>query len=163
MELTPVNLYYQTYGQGLPVVFLHGFPFNHTIWEPLIPLLQDEVRMILPDLRGFGQSPVTDDVYSMRLQAEDVVHLLDLLEVEKAVVVGHSMGGYVSLAFAHAYPNRLLGLGLIATQAAADNPERRQTRYKTAEAVTRKGARMVASGMVKISRLMPNCSNPSTK
>ncbi len=148
MELNAVDLYYEEYGQGIPVVFLHGFPFDHTIWEPLVPLLRDQARMILPDLRGFGHSPVTEGVYPMRLLAEDIAHLMDRLEIEKAVLVGHSMGGYASLSFAQAYPGRLLGLGLVATHAAADSPERRQTRYKLAESVVHKGARVVASNMV---------------
>ncbi|RPJ52327.1 MAG: alpha/beta hydrolase [Chloroflexi bacterium] len=148
MEINPVNLYYEEHGRGIPAIYLHGFPFDHTIWEPLIPMLQDGTRMILPDLRGFGRSPVTDGVYSMRLLAEDIVHLMNRLEIEKAVIVGHSMGGYVSLAFAQAYPGRLLGLGLVATHSAADNPERRQSRQKLAESVMHKGARVVASNMV---------------
>lgn len=148
MEINPVDLYYEEHGQGIPVIFLHGFPFDHSIWEPLVPMLRDRARLILPDLRGFGRSPVTDETYTMRLQAEDIARLMDRLEIEKGVLVGHSMGGYISLAFAQAYPNRLLGLGLVATQSAADSPERRQARYKTAEAVAHKGARVVASNMV---------------
>jgi 3-oxoadipate enol-lactonase len=154
MEINPVDLYYEVYGQGKPVIFLHGFPFDHTIWNSLVPLMESEARLILPDLRGFGRSPVTDDVYTMRLLAEDVRHLMDRLALEKAVLVGHSMGGYVALAFSHAYPARVCGLGLVATQAAADSPERRQARYKTAEAVAHKGSRVVASDMV--SSLTPN-------
>ncbi len=148
MELNAVDLYYEEYGQGIPVVFIHGFPFDHTIWEPLVPLLSEHARMILPDLRGFGHSPVTEGAYSMRLLAEDIARLLDRLEIEKAVLVGHSMGGYISLSYAQAYPGRLLGLGLVATHAAPDSPERRQTRYKLAESVAHKGARVVASNMV---------------
>ena len=148
MELNPVDLSYEEHGEGVPVIFLHGFPFDRTIWEPVIPQLSEQARCILPDLRGFGQSPVTEDVYSMRLQAEDIARLMDRLGIEQAILIGHSMGGYVSLAFAQAYPNRLLGLGLVATQAAADPPERRQSRYKTADAVMHKGARVVASSMV---------------
>lgn len=152
MEITPVELAYEEYAsgsaQGATLVCLHGFPFDHTIWDPLASLLQNNARLILPDLRGFGASPVTEDVYTMRLLAEDVVHLLDRLEIDKVILVGHSMGGYVALAFAQAYPTRLSGLGLLATQAAADSPERRQSRYKAAEAVARKGARVVASDMV---------------
>jgi pimeloyl-ACP methyl ester carboxylesterase len=149
MELSPVELYYEEHGKGMPVVFLHGFPFDHTIWGSLVPLLEREARLILPDLRGFGKSPVTEGIYTMRLMAEDIYSLLNRLEIQKAVIVGHSMGGYISLAFAQAYPGHLAGLGLVATQAAADTPERRQSRYKTAEAVTHKGARVVASSMVK--------------
>src|SRR5512133_3839444 len=148
MEINPVDLYYEEHGQGTPVIFLHGFPFDHTIWKPIVPLLKNEARLILPDLRGFGKSPVPDGVYTMRLQAEDIKQLMDKLAIEQAVLVGHSMGGYVALSFAQAYPSRLLGLGLVATQASADNPERRQSRYKAAEAVAHKGAKVVASNMV---------------
>lgn len=148
MELDPVDLHFEEYGRGTPVVLLHGFPFDHTIWEPLIPLLAQESRLILPDLRGFGSSPVPEGTYSMRLLAEDVAHLMDRLEIEKAVLVGHSMGGYVSLAFAQAYPGRLLGLGLVATHSAADSPERRQSRNKLAVSALHKGARVVASNLV---------------
>lgn len=148
MELSPVDLYYEEHGKGVPVVFLHGFPFDHTIWEPLVPLLERDARLILPDLRGFGKTPVTEGIYSMRLLAEDVYSLLDHLGIDKAVIVGHSMGGYISLSFAHSYPGHLAGLGLIATQAAADTPERRQSRYRTAESVNRRGAHVVAGTMV---------------
>lgn len=147
-ELRPVDMSYQSFGEGTPVIFLHGFPFDGTIWLPVARLLQDRMRVILPDLRGFGSSPVTEDVYSMRLLAEDVARLMDRLELEQAVLVGHSMGGYVALAFTQSYPNRVSGLGLISTQADSDSPERRQSRYKTAEAVAHKGARIVASSMV---------------
>lgn len=148
MEMRPVDLFYEEHGQGIPLIFLHGFPFDHTIWEPLVPFLECEARMILPDLRGFGRSPVTEGVYSMRLLAEDVYQLMNRLGIEKMILVGHSMGGYASLAFAHAYPQHLSGLVLVSTQAAADSPERRQARYKTAESVSHKGARVVASHMV---------------
>jgi 3-oxoadipate enol-lactonase len=83
----------------------------------------------------------------MRLMAEDLLALLDKLEIEKAVIAGHSMGGYVSLAFAHAFPSRLAGLGLIATQAEPDSPERRQNRIKQAEEIGRKGVKILADGM----------------
>lgn len=148
MEMHPVELAFEEHGQGIPVIFLHGFPFDHTIWQPLVPLLQSDARLILPDLRGFGNSPVTEGVYSMRLLADDVLALMDRLSIDRAVLVGHSMGGYIALSFAQAYPNRLAGLGLVATQAAADTPERRQSRYKTADSVKHKGARVVASTMV---------------
>jgi pimeloyl-ACP methyl ester carboxylesterase len=147
MEFQPVELFYTEQGQGIPVILLHGFPFDHSIWQPVVPLLEGHARLIMPDLRGFGQSPVTEGVYTMRLLAEDVACFMDKLELEKAVLVGHSMGGYISLAFAQAYPGRLLGLGLIATQAAADNPEKRQSRLKTANSVKRRGVKVVAQSM----------------
>jgi 3-oxoadipate enol-lactonase len=136
-----VQLYYEEYGQGLPVVLIHGFPLDHSIWNPLVPLLKDHARLILPDLRGFGKSPASEStpVFTMRMLADDILNLLDQLKIEQAVLVGHSMGGYVSLNFAHSYPHRLLGLGLVSTQAAADTPERRQARMIMAEEIGRRG------------------------
>jgi len=148
MELQPVQLFYEEHGEGTPVVFLHGYPLDHTVWNPLVPRLEANAHLILPDLRGFGQSPVTDEAYTMRLMAEDVVSLLDLLKIDKAIIVGQSMGGYIAMNFAHAYPNRLAGLGLISTQAAADTPEHRQGRYNTVEMVTKKGIKSVADAML---------------
>lgn len=147
MELNPVQLYFEEHGQGFPVVLLHGFPLDHTIWEPVLSAIKEHARIILPDLRGNGQSPVTDGVYSMRLMAADLATLLDKLEIDRAILVGHSMGGYVSLAFAYAYPNRLAGLGLISTQAAADSPEKRQDRLNLADEIGRKGVRHLAEVM----------------
>jgi 3-oxoadipate enol-lactonase len=147
MNLIPVQLYYEESGTGFPVIFLHGFPFDHTIWEALAPLMTDKARLVFPDLRGLGRSPVPDGIYSMRLLAEDVLNLMNTLKIERAILVGHSMGGYASLAFAQAYPQRLAGLGLVSTQAGADAPERRQARYQLAEEVRRKGVKVVAENM----------------
>ena len=148
MDLVPVELYYEEFGQGFPVILMHGYPLNHTIWMPVVERLQAHARVITPDLRGHGKSPVTDGDYSMRLMAEDIHALMNRLDLQKAVLVGHSMAGYVSLAFARAYPGRLAGLAMVASQAEADSPEKRQGRYITAEEVGRKGVRQVAKSML---------------
>ncbi len=163
MNLVPVQLYYEEYGSGFPVIFLHGFPFDHTIWEPVIPLLADKARLILPDLRGHGRSPMPEGIYSMRLMAEDVLALMNTLKIERTILVGHSMGGYASLAFAQAYPHHLAGLGLVATQAGADAPERRQARYQTAEEVGRKGVKVVAQNMAPKATRNPDLVKPLQK
>lgn len=147
MELQPVDLFYEEAGRGLPVVLLHGFPMDHTIWHRLVPLLENEARLIMPDMRGHGRSPAEGRVSSMRLMAEDVLCLLDRLKIDRAIVVGHSMGGYVALAFANAYPGRLAGLGLLASQAAADLPEKRQNRLKLVERIRRRGNALLAESM----------------
>ena len=147
MELNPVQLVFEEQGQGLPIVLLHGFPLDHTIWEPLLPVLKEQARIILPDLRGHGLSPIGQGTSSMILMAADIAALLDKLKIDKAIIVGHSMGGYAALAFAQAYPNRLAGLGLIATQAAADTPEKRQDRLNQADEIGRKGMRHLAEHM----------------
>jgi 3-oxoadipate enol-lactonase len=146
-KLEPVNLYYEEIGQGVPLVLIHGFPMDHSIWQPVLPKLSKCAHVILPDLRGFGKSPAPKGTYTMRLMAEDILRLLDQLKIEKAVLVGHSMGGYVALSFARAYPQRLAGLGLVASQAEADAPERRQSRLNIADEVDRKGVKVVADGM----------------
>lgn len=148
MDLVPVELYYEEFGQGFPVILMHGYPLNHTIWMPVVERLQAHARVITPDLRGHGKSPVTDGEYSMRLMAEDIHALMNRLDLPKAVLVGHSMAGYVSLAFARAYPGRLAGLAMVASQAEADSSEKRQGRYITAEEVGRKGVRQVAKSML---------------
>jgi 3-oxoadipate enol-lactonase len=147
MEFNAVQLYYEECGDGIPVLLLHGFPFDHTIWDAVIPLLKPHARLILPDLRGHGKSPAPEGVYSMRLMAEDIAALLDRLQIDRAILVGHSMGGYVSLAFAQAYPNQLMGLGLVATQAAADTLEKRQARLVIAEEIHRRGVKHLAVNM----------------
>lgn len=148
MELEPVDLYYEEAGQGFPVILLHGYPLDHTIWKPVVERLKDHARVITPDLRGHGQSPVTDGEYAMRLMAEDVHRLMERLGVQKAVLAGHSMGGYVCLSFARAYPGCMSGLAMVASQAEADSPEKRQARYITIEEVGRKGLKVVAQKML---------------
>src|SRR5690349_4074835 len=132
MEKVSVNgltMAYSRHGEGTPLVLIHGYPLDHSIWQDLLPLLQGEFEVILPDLRGFGMSAATAAPYGMTHMADDIAGLLDRLEIETAAVAGHSMGGYVALAFAGKYPQRLSGLGLVASQTLADPPERKQGRY----------------------------------
>ncbi len=147
MELKTVDLAVEEHGEGTPLVLIHGFPLNRHIWHPIVPLLKNKARLIIPDLRGFGESPQEVDDYSMRLLAADISGLLDRLKIEKAILAGHSMGGYVALEFAHAYPHRLKGLALVASQADEDSPERRQARLITAREVRSRGIRYIADGM----------------
>ncbi len=125
-----VKLNYRIVGNGSPVIFVHGYPLSNRIWEKMETHLSRHCQLILPDLRGFGQSPATGGTYLMRTLAEDLILLIDDLGFQKAFFAGHSMGGYVCLALAHLYPERVAGLALIATQAAADNPEKRAGRHK---------------------------------
>ncbi len=147
IKIYGINLYYEEYGSGMPILFLHGFPLDHTIWNPVIPLLEDRARLILPDLRGHGQTSSPDGVYQMAEIAEDMVQFIDELGIEKVILVGHSMGGYAALAFAKNHPSRLAGLGLVSTQAAADSPERRAGRYATIREVETNGTGKLADSM----------------
>ena len=139
MSLIKDGLFFEESGRGIPLVCLHGFPLDHTIWLPLMREMRQGARLILPDLRGHGRSPAPQGTYTMRSMAEDVVRLLDRLEVERAVVAGHSMGGYVALAFARHFPDRLLGLALVASHVYADPEAKRKDRLQTAQEVLQSG------------------------
>ena len=132
---------------GAPLVLLHGFPLDHHLWDEVVPLLEDTFDVILPDLRGFGDSTTVDSFYSMDDYASDIASLLDQLGIQKAAIVGHSMGGYVALAFARLYPARVSGLGLVSSQVLADAPERKEGRYKSATDVSENGISSVVEAM----------------
>ena len=142
-----ISIAYEHCGKGTPLVLLHGYPLDHTIWEPVLPLLENEFDLILPDLRGFGESDAPAIPYGMADLAADIAALLGGLNIWKAVIAGHSMGGYVALAFARAYPQRTLGMGLVASQVLADTPEKKAGRYQEASDILAHGVREVAEGM----------------
>ncbi|MBI5354340.1 MAG: alpha/beta hydrolase [Chloroflexi bacterium] len=142
-----VTIAYDRLGKGSPLVLIHGFPLDHTSWNEVAPLLEDKFDVILPDLRGFGQSTNVESIYSISDMAHDIASLLDNLGIEKTALAGHSMGGYVALAFAKKYPNRVSALGLVSSQAPADAPEGKERRYKTAAEVFEKGVAVVADAM----------------
>ncbi len=147
LTVNNIEIAYERRGNGKPLLLIHGFPFDHTTWNGIVPLLENDFDLILPDLRGFGASSSLGTVYQISDMAKDLAGLLEHLGIEKAVVAGHSMGGYVSLAFAKDYPNQVGGLALISSQAAADTPERKEGRYKTAQEVEEKGVGVVAEAM----------------
>jgi pimeloyl-ACP methyl ester carboxylesterase len=147
LAVNGINLAYTRRGKGVPLVLVHGFPLDSTSWNEVVPLLEDRFDIILPDLRGFGQSTTVETPYSISDMADDIAGLLDHLEVEKTALAGHSMGGYVALAFAKKYPNRVSGLGLVSSQAAGDPPERKEGRYKTAADVAEKDVSVVVEAM----------------
>jgi pimeloyl-ACP methyl ester carboxylesterase len=151
METITVNgirLAYERRGTGSPLVLLHGYPLDHHLWDEVAPLLVDRFDLILPDLRGFGESSTVDSFYAMEDFASDIAALLDHLEIQKTAIVGHSMGGYVALAFARLYPERVSGLGLVSSQALADAPDRKEGRYKSAAEVADKGIGSVVAAMM---------------
>jgi len=147
VNVNGVQIAYVRRGSGKPLVLVHGYPLDRTIWDEVVPLLENDFELILPDLRGFGQSEVVERQYKISDMAADIAGLLDQLGIEKTAIAGHSMGGYVALAFARAYPERVLGLGLVASQAPADSPERKQGRYEAAAEILKNGVTPVAESM----------------
>src|SRR5215216_6673367 len=147
IKINDIELAYTRRGQGTPLVLLHGYPLDHHLWDDVAPLLEDAFDLILPDLRGFGESTIFDSPFTMDDYASDIAGLLDQLEIQKAAIVGHSMGGYVALAFARLYPERVSGLGLVSSQVLADAPERKEGRYKSAADVAANGIGSVVDSM----------------
>ncbi|MBI4926724.1 MAG: alpha/beta hydrolase [Anaerolineae bacterium] len=134
-----MDLFFTEAGSGTPMMLVHGFPLDHTIWDQVVPGLRNRARVITPDLRGYGQSPSSSGIYRMEDMAEDLVRLMDRLKIDRVILAGHSMGGYISLSFAAAFPDRLSGFALVTSQAAADAPERRQGRIAQAEKIEQTG------------------------
>jgi 3-oxoadipate enol-lactonase len=142
-----INLAYTRRGKGTPLVLIHGYPLDHTSWNEVASLLENEFDVITPDVRGFGQSTTVETPYTVSDMAGDLLGLLDHLGIEKAAFAGHSMGGYIALAFAEKYPQRVGGLGLVSSQAVADSPQGKEGRYKTAAIVKENGMGPVADTM----------------
>jgi 3-oxoadipate enol-lactonase len=119
---------YEERGSGSPVVLLHPFPFSRAIWSGLTEVLALQHRVITVDGRGFGESPLGDEGYTVDDLADDLAALLAQLGISRAAVLGMSMGGYTALAFAIRHPSRLTALVLADTRAAADSAETRKAR-----------------------------------
>jgi len=156
IHLPDVMLEYLRCGSGPPLVLLHGFPLDNGIWAPIVPRLEENFELILPNLRGFGGSTSNAREYSLSDMGEDVIFLLDHLGIEKALIAGHSMGGYIALACARSHPERILGLGLISTQVLPDTFERKRSRYQTAAQVEETGLEPLVIAMAE--KLTPTAS-----
>ena len=126
-----MKIHYIEYGSGYPIILLHGFPFNNHLWDPLLPLFYRGNRYIFPDLRGFGKSMVTDSEYDMHDMAQDVITLMENLKLKKAIIFGHSMGGYVALEVLRQAPDYIAGIALIASHIYADPFKKQKSRLET--------------------------------
>jgi 3-oxoadipate enol-lactonase len=134
---------------GLPVVFIHGFPFSHTMWEPQMKALPNDIRAITYDVRGHGDSDVGDGQYSIEYFVDDLIGLLDHLVIQQAVVCGLSMGGYVALRAIERHPERFKALILCDTRSEPDGNEAKVKRAGQAKAVKANGTKEFAAGFVK--------------
>jgi pimeloyl-ACP methyl ester carboxylesterase len=131
-----VDLHHTEAGQGMPLVLLHAFPLSSAMWAAQRDGLSDVCRVITPDQRGFGGSPLGDDAPSLDHAADDLAALLDRLGLTRVVLGGLSMGGYVATAFLARYPERVAALVLADTKGTADPAEARERREGLARRVT---------------------------
>lgn len=135
-------------GDGAPLVFLHAFPFDGRMWQPQVEGLSKRAQLIVVDLAGFGRSTVQQPPVTVEDHAFDVVHLLDALHIERATLVGCSMGGYIALAFARRYAHRLSGLVLANTKASPDTPEQKRGRDDAIARIETEGTSPFLSGLL---------------
>lgn len=130
-----ITIDYTATGKGTAVVVLHGFLENQTMWQYLAPVLATKYRVITIDLLGHGNTDCLGYVHTMEDQADMVHHVLHELKIRKSVLIGHSMGGYVALAFAELYPDNVKGLVLLNSTSRADSDERKLNRDRAIAAV----------------------------
>src|SRR5690554_4835033 len=132
---TPI--YYNVVGEGRATVLLHGFLESSKMWAPLIPELSRNRQIIMIDLPGLGESGVISETHSMELMAEVVDSILEYLHVSTATFIGHSMGGYVTLACAEMFPDRVEKIVLLNSTAIADSEERKANRDRAIKIIDR--------------------------
>ncbi|MGW1500570.1 alpha/beta fold hydrolase [Streptomyces mirabilis] len=124
---------------ALPLVLIHGHPFDHTMWTPQIAAFSSQRRVIAPDLRGYGASPVVPGVTPLATFAEDIAALLDHLGVDRFILAGLSMGGQIAMECYRLFPARIRGLVLADTFPSAETPEGRKARAAMADRLLREG------------------------
>ena len=148
IRIDDIQMAFTDTGVGQPVVLIHGYPFNRSLWNEQVAALSASYRVVVPDLRGFGESQSSPGPATMNRMAQDVAQLMDHLEIPRAAVGGLSMGGYVALAFYKQFPSRVRALILADTRAQADTEEGKQTRAQQAEKALTEGMAGIADAML---------------
>jgi pimeloyl-ACP methyl ester carboxylesterase len=148
VEVSDRRQRYLDAGAGWPVILLHPFPLHADFWRPQLERITRGWRCLAPDLRGFGPAAVPPERRTLDDLAEGVAGFMDGLEIEKAVIGGLSMGGYVAMAFYRMAPERFTGLVLANTRAGAEPPEGRPARDAMIALVQAQGPRAVADQMM---------------
>ncbi len=154
-QVRGIEVAYEDRGQGSAIVLLHGFPFNRSMWREQIEALSAKHRIIAPDLRGHGETIVTESA-TMEEMAEDVAALIDALDIKQAVICGLSMGGYVAFEFVRLHPERVRALVLADTRPQADAEEARRNREAMAKRALEEGMEAIAEAQ------LPKLFSPKT-
>lgn len=156
-NINGIQMYYTEHGHGLPIVFIHGFPLSHRMWEPQLLALPDYFRRIAYDVRGHGESECGDGQYTLEWFVDDLFALLDELHIEKTIVCGLSMGGYIALRAMQRAPGRFWGAVLCDTRSTADDNMGKIYRSTLLHQVKNEGAAVFARHFV------PNLFAPATQ
>lgn len=149
-QINGTTIYYTDGGQetGTPIVFAHGFPFSSAMWSEQLEVVGTAYRTIAYDLRGLGQSAVGDGQYTVEGHVDDLLALLDLLHIDQAIIIGFSMGGYITLRALERYPERFLAAVLCDTRCEADDNVGRIKRANAAMTVKKSGAAAFAEAFI---------------
>ncbi len=142
------EIFYEIRGKGAPVVLLHPFPSDHEFWNPIAPALESRYQLILPDLRGHGDSEIGEGPAFMQKHAGDIARVLDAVGVGKAAFVGCSIGGYILFEFWRRFRSRVSSLALCDTKPQPDTAEARANRLKAADAVLQQGTEQFLEAMM---------------
>jgi len=155
-RINNIEIAYDDTGSGPAVVLIHGYPFNRSLWTEQVSALADRYRVVALDLRGHGESEASTGASTMKLMAQDIAALMDELQIDRAVIGGLSMGGYVTLAFYQLFPERVEKLLLADTRAQADTDEAKATRADQVQQI-------LADGMTGIvNAMLPKLLSPET-
>jgi len=157
VNLSKTTISYIDEGKGEAIVLLHGFCGSSEYWDKIIPDLTRSYRVIAPDLPGHGKSTPINDEYSIDDLADQIMGLLNELKIEKVTLFGHSLGGYISMAFAEKYSSRLNGFSLVHSTAYPDTEEAKKGRLANVEKIDREGIKAFIDGLV------PNLFSPENR
>jgi pimeloyl-ACP methyl ester carboxylesterase len=135
-----VSLYYTSEGEGEPLMLVHGFGEDGYIWNKVTGNLKKQFRLIIPDLPGSGQSFCTPENITIESLADNILLILEKEGIDSLTMIGHSMGGYVTLAFAEKYPDKLNKFGLFHSTAYADSDDKKKARQKNIDFIKKHGS-----------------------
>jgi pimeloyl-ACP methyl ester carboxylesterase len=149
LNVNGVKLCYDDLGEGqVPMIFLHGFPFNKTMWHSQMEFFKSSNRVIAYDIRGFGKSNDHGTSLSIDQFGEDLIRFMDLLSIDQAIVCGLSIGGYIAMTAQKRAPNRFKALILCDTQCVADTAEGKKKRYENIDQINAEGIKKFAEGFI---------------
>ncbi|WP_435353080.1 alpha/beta fold hydrolase [Emticicia sp. SJ17W-69] len=150
VDIEGTTISFDDFGKGeVPIIFIHGFPFDKSSWQPQIDFLKKRHRVIAYDIRGFGASITNDEQESIDLFSNDLVKFMDTLSIKKAIVCGLSMGGYILLNAVHRFSDRFEAIILSDTQCIADSEAAKEKRGKSIKQIEAEGLKDFADGFIK--------------
>lgn len=142
------SVYFREVGSGFPVVLIHGFPFTNQIWDSFAQKLAEDFHVITPDLPGFGHTGLPGEKLTIDSVAAIMIHWLREKNITKSIVIGHSLGGYVTLAMARQAPELFSAIGLFHSTATADSEEKKESRDKVIEFIAKNGVEKFTSNFI---------------